>query len=24
VRDSVTFRLPGGVGAVVLRTRVPC
>jgi Tfp pilus assembly protein PilV len=24
VRDSVTFRLPGAVGAVVLRTRVPC
>jgi prepilin-type N-terminal cleavage/methylation domain-containing protein len=24
VRDSVTFRLPGGGGAVVLRTRVPC
>ena len=24
VRDSVTVRLPGGVAAVVLRTRVPC
>lgn len=24
VRDSVSFRLPGGAGSVVLRTRVPC